>query len=133
MAKIAIEIKNFDKLTKLAEKYPAVARKFIDRAIVNSIGSIQRETLPITPIKNARLIADLRVPHFAPFQGRLGSSVPYARRVHDLYSAGTPYKNPSLNKRALAGFLQVGVLRSKKTIDDVFVGALKDIVNEIAK
>ena len=128
---IVIEIKNLDKLTKLASKFPSVAQKHIDKTIIRSIGEIQINTLPITPIKTGRLIADLRVPHFSPFRGAFGSKLPYAATVHDKYSAGTPYPHPSLNKQAIAGFMVVGIKKSESLINKEFKKALEDIVKDL--
>jgi hypothetical protein len=132
MAAIVVEIKNFDKILKLASKFPGVSQKHIDKAIVKSIGELQAKTLPLTPVKSGRLIADLRVPHFSPFQGAFGSKLPYAATVHDLYSPGTGYRRPSLNKEAVAGFMIVGVKQSQKVIDNAFAKALEDLVQELA-
>lgn len=133
MSRVAVQIKGLEKLTTLASRFPAISQKFIDEAIVRSIGEIQRQALPLTPVKTSRLISDLRVPHFAPFEGAVGSNLPYAADVHDRYPAGQKYKRPSLNKNAVAGFLSVGVKQAKTTIDDAFSSALNKITEALAK
>ena len=132
MSSIKIEIKNLDKITKLASKFPKVSQKYIDEAIVRSIGEIDINTKPLTPVKTGRLRNSM-IPVFRPFRGSYGSPVKYASRVHNLYPAGSPYKNPSLNKNAMAGFLRVGVDRAEKLIGQVFASALEKIVIELAK
>ena len=131
MPTIKVEIKNLEKLTSLASKFPKVSQKYIDEAIVRSIGEIDIQTKPITPVKTARLRNSM-IPIFRPFKGIYGSPVKYASSVHDLYSVGTPYKNPSLNKNAVAGFLAVGVRRAEKEIQNAMAIALDKIVRELA-
>lgn len=132
MSQVKIEIKNLDKITSLAKKYPAVAQKHIDQAIVRSIGEIDIQTKPLTPVKSARLRNSM-IPIFRPFKGIYGTNVNYASRVHNLYSAGTPYRHPSLNKNAIAGFLTVGVRRAITTVNEAFATALDKIVVDLAK
>jgi hypothetical protein len=132
MSAIEVKIKGLEKLTKLAEKYPKVSQKHIDQAIVRSIGEIDIATKPLTPVKTARLRNSM-VPIFRPFKGVYGSALDYASSVHDLYKPGTPYKNPSLNKRAVAGFLAVGVKRSMDKINKEMASALERIVAELAR
>jgi len=129
---IKIEIKNLDKLTKLADKFPAISQKHIDKAIVRSIGEIDINTKPLTPVKTGRLRNSM-IPIFSPFKGVYGSPVKYAERVHNLHPAGSPYLNPSLNKTAVAGFLSIGVKRSLDKINETMAIALNDIVVELAK
>lgn len=132
MTQVAIKINGLEKLTKLADKFPKVSQKHIDRAIVRSIGNIDRETKPLTPVKTGRLRNSM-VPIFSPFKGVYGSPVNYASTVHDLHPAGERYLNPSLNKTAQAGFLSIGVKQSRNAINDAFGEALESIVKELAK
>lgn len=132
MSQIGIKINGLDKLTSVARRYPAIAQKHLDRAIVRSIGQIDRETKPLTPVKTGRLRNSM-VPIFTPFRGVYGSPVKYASDVHDLYPVGENYKNPSLNKNAVAGFLAVGVKQAGGRINEAFAEALKAIVNDLAK
>ena len=136
MKSINIEIRNLEKLTSLANKFPKVAQKHIDKAIVDSISEVHIEVQPITPVKTARLKNSM-VPIFSPFKGSLGTKVEYARRVHDMYSVGSPYKhrNPTAttNMNAVAGFMVVAVQRAKNVINNAFAKALNDIVVELAK
>ena len=129
---VKIEIKNLDKLVKMADRYPAISQKYIDQAIVRSIGEIDIKTKPITPVKTGRLRNSM-IPVFTPFKGVFGAHVSYAPRVHNLYSAGTPYKFPSLNKNAVAGFLTIGVKESEAKINQAMSDALEQIVAEMVK
>lgn len=131
---ITISINGLKKLERLADMYPGVAQKRVDAAIVRSIGEVDRNLIPVTPVKTAHL---RNMMHggisFSPFQGRIGTDLPYARPVHDLYSPGTPYKNPSKNKNAVAGFLSVAADASRETIQDAFDAALDGIVYDLAQ
>ena len=129
---IKVEIRNLEKLTSLASRYPKISQKYIDEAIVRSIGTIARETKPNVPVKTGRLVNSM-VPIFRPFKGVLPFPVKYANRVHNMYPAGTPYKRPSLNKSAKAGFLTLGVSASDGAIQDAFDSALDKIVGELAR
>lgn len=131
MAQIQVEIRGLEKLTRLASKFPAVSQKHIDQAILRSIGEIDIQNKPITPVKTGRLRNSF-IPIFRPFEGRYGSPVAYAQEVHDKYPVGQPYRRPSLNRSALAGFLALGVQRAQNVIDTAFNTALKNIVNELA-
>lgn len=130
--KLFIEVRGLEKLTRMASRFPRISRKHVDKAIVRSIGEIDRATKPLTPVKSARLRNSL-TPVFRPFRGVYGTNVPYAADVHDLYSPGTPYQKPSKNKKAVAGFLTVGVKRSRMVTDDAFKVALDNIVIDLAK
>ena len=132
--KLSIEVRGLEKLTKMASRFPDVSQKHVDKAIVRSIGEIDRKTKPITPVKSARLRNSLR-PVFRPFRGVYGTNVPYAADVHDLDppGIGNPYENPSKNKQAVAGFLTVGVKRARMVTDEAFKNALDQIVIDLAK
>ena len=87
---------------------------------------------PNVPFKTGRLRNSM-VPIFTPFKGVLGTSVPYASRVHNLHPVGEPYINPSLNKQAKAGFLALGVKNADKDIQEAMNTALAGIVAELVK
>ena len=132
MPTIKVEIKNLDKITSLASRFPKLSQKYIDEAIVRSIGEIDINTKPITPVKTGRLRNSM-IPIFRPFRGVYGSPLDYAERVHFLHPAGTPYRFPSLNKSAVAGFLTIGVEKSLRKINNTFATALEKIVAELAR
>jgi len=133
MAAITVEIKNLDKLKRTIERFPAIAEGHIGLAIAKSLAAIQFQTFPRTPVKTGRLLADLRVPRFAPFQGSIRSDLPYARFVHDKLHEGTRYKNPSMNKQAVAGFLAVGTKRATEKIQGIFLAAARKITEDVAR
>lgn len=128
---VQIKIQNLDKISKIASKYPQVAQKHIDFAIVRSLAEIQTRAQPITPVKTRRLWGDIQIPHLSAFQGWIGSNLPYAAEVHDRYSPGVRFKNPSLNKSAVAGFLTVATKGADNLINDVFKKALELIVKDL--
>lgn len=129
---VTIEIKNLDKIAKMADRFPQISQRHIDKAIVRSIGEIDIQTKPFTPVKTGRLRSSM-LPQFSPFQGIYGSKVSYALKVHDKYSAGTPYPHPSLNKRAIAGFLTIGAQKSEKVINKEFQEALDAIAEDLVR
>ncbi len=128
---ITLKINNLDKLQNVANLFPATAQKFIDEAIVKSIGEIARDTQPMIPVDTARLKNSF-IPKFSPFKGTFGTNVVYANSVHDLYSAGTPYKHPSKNINAVAGFLALGTQKAQSTIQSYFDEALNKIVKALS-
>jgi hypothetical protein len=130
---VNIQIKNIEKISQLASKFPAIAERHIDNAITRSLAEVQRQAQPITPVKTRRLWGDLQIPHLSPFQGWIDSNLPYAVTVHNLYASGTKYHNPSLNKSAVAGFLTIAVDKGKGVINDLFKTALNLIVVDLAK
>ncbi len=125
---------SMNRLIRLAEKSPAIAQKHIDAAIVRSIGEVDRQVQPLVPVDTARLRNDLHGGiRFSPFRGRIGSDLPYARRVHDLHAPGTPYFHPAKNKNAVAGFLHVAADGSRATIERAFEQAVENIVTDLAR
>ena len=131
---VKIEIKNLDKIAKMADKYPAISQRHIDKAIVRSIGEIDIQTKPFTPVKTGRLRSSM-LPKFSPFQGIYGSKLPYAITVHDKYGEGVvkPYRHPSLNKKAISSFLFEGARKSEKVINKEFQEALDNIAEDLVK
>ncbi len=130
---ITIEPKSLAKLTKIAERYPAISQKHIDDAIVRSIGEVDRNMAPLTPVDTARLRNDIHGGvRFSPFRGRIGTDLPYARKVHDLHAPGIPYKNPAKNKNAVAGFMLVAADSAESLIQKTFENVLGKIVEELA-
>ena len=122
---VQIKIENLDKLVSLAGRMPALAEKMIGEAIVRSIAEVQKEAQPLTPVKTRRLWGELQVPYFKPFQGWFGSNLDYAGYVHGLEAqTGLRYKNPSLNKSAVRGFLRIAVKNAQPIIDKAFKDAL---------
>lgn len=128
---IKLQITNLDKLQAFADKFPATAQKYVDSAIVQAIGELQRQSQPLIPVDTARLKNSF-IPAFSPFVGIFGTAVNYATSVHDLYSAGTPYKNPSKNKNAVAGFLEIGAKRANPKIESIFNNALQKLVDSLS-
>jgi hypothetical protein len=129
---ITLTVNGLAQFQRMAEKSPALAQKYADSAIAKSIGEIDRNSAPITPVDTHRLRDSIQQGNkFSPFKGSIGTSLPYAVRVHDMYSPGTPYRNPSKNKSAVAGFLTVAVGASEGTINSLFAEALEGFVKEL--
>ena len=129
---VAIQIKNLDKLQKLAEKFPAVAERHVNDAIAKSLMTVYANMVPGTPVDTSRLREDFHVPHVTRFQGWIGTKLPYARRIHDLYPVGTAYKNPSKNKGAFAGFLTYAGNKSQRAINELFSIAIRATLKDIS-
>ena len=102
------------------------------RALRSSIQAVAEKTQPLVPVKTGRLRGSF-IPVIGPFQAKYGTNVEYATDVHDLYPAGQRYRNPSLNKSAVAGFLTVGIDRSRARVDRAFLNAIRQIGDELVK
>ena len=114
----------------MANAYPEISQKHIDKAIVRGIGEVARKTQPLVPVKTGNLKNSF-FPQFQPFVGWIGFIVKYANAVNSLYSVGTPYKHPSKNKNAVAGFSELGAQGAMPVINSSFEKALNDIVKEM--
>ena len=128
---VTIQINGLDKLQDLVFKYPLALEKQVNIFITKSLATVYGNMAQITPVDTARLREDLHVPHVSPFQGYMGSKLSYAAKVHNLYSEGTMYKNPSKNKNAVAGFLSLAAKQSQPAIEgfcsEAIAGTLKEI------
>lgn len=129
---VSIKIENLDKLQALAEKYPAVVEKYIGMFITKSLALVYGNMAQITPVNTARLREDLHIPHVKRFEGYMGTKLPYAGRVHNMYEAGTPYRKPAKNTNAVAGFLTLAAKQSKQGIDLFCNQAIGDTLKEIS-
>lgn len=141
MAQIRLKIKNLDKFRSRLKLFPKIQRKNLSKAINESILRIEAKAIPISPVKTGRLVGQYEFGRIKSTPnslfGRVKPDVEYAAAVHDApggkkLSPGTPYANPSKNKRALAGFLKVAVDRTENKVNQVFERALVAVVKELA-
>lgn len=152
---IVVKIKNLEKLTELASKFPAASEKHINKAINSSLVRIFGQEKQEAPFGTTGQLRDRWNILLGRFVGKLRSGVAYALAVHE----GTKpnprkiglYKNPDfvrwavrrglnpfLVARSIAKkgtkanpFLQRAVDKEEKAVDREFENALKNIVADI--
>lgn len=131
---ISVKIEGLNELKAKLDAFPDIAIPYVNTAIKNSIYLILRQTTPKIPVNTGRLARSFPIGiTFAPLYGEMGSNVEYAKSVHDLYAIGTPYRRPSKNPSAVAGFLNVGITESQSEMNKYFGEALDNIVRDLAK
>lgn len=137
MARITVKIKGLNELRQRFQRHPQIVGKHVSRAINRTAASILAKTLPITPVDTGRLVGSFATSSILATPTRLigsvASNVGYAGFVHDIHPPGRRYKNPSKNKRAVAGFLVVGVKEAKRQIERHFQEAADLITKDLAK
>lgn len=116
---IQIKAPDVQEFLKKMQKFPQDAIDALNLGVNKSVLLLEREVKPITPVKTGRLRNAYRR-KFTTLQGVLFNPVKYAGTVHDLYPAGTRYRNPSKNKRAVAGFMKVAANRVQIEVEDIF-------------
>lgn len=149
---IEIDLKDFNKLLKIGEKFPVTAEKHITYAIRRALTRIlgaEKQEAPFGVTGSLRDRWDLQV---SPFQGFLRSQMPYAVSVHEgsaphFVSAEklAPWaKKKGLNPYAVAKsiavkgtmpnpFFRRAVSRVQGDVNKEFSEALKNITIEVAK
>ena len=132
---ITIEITGLDKMQKLSTAFPRAFITNANKAINQSMAAVQGNAFPLTPEKSTSMWTQIHdyTKHLDPknVSGWIGSDLPYAVKVHNLYPVGTPYKHPSHNKTtAVAGFLQVAVDQARDNINRFFKEALDNTIKE---
>ena len=149
---ITLEIQNLNYFRDLADKFPAIARKYADQAISDSLFAIDREQKPLIPVSTSHLKNSFKA-SFSPFQGVFGSNLPYAYDVE--YGTGPHQvemtdefinwcKKKGLNPRVIARsiakkgtkanpFMEKGISMAKSKIDEYWKNALADLTAEISK
>lgn len=120
---IELEIKNLDKLQDSLKKYPAIAERWLQRAIEASIAEIQKNvTRGVVPWRTGRLLQSfgegIRI---GRLWGKIGPTVNYAIFVHE----GTRHIKPNRFMNRIAE-------KSSPAIQKHFSLALDKIVEEIA-
>ncbi|MBI5071669.1 HK97 gp10 family phage protein [Candidatus Falkowbacteria bacterium] len=98
---INLEIKNLDKLQDSFKKYPAIAERWIQRAIEESIAEIQKNAIRgVVPWRIGRLLQSFGEGiKYGRLWGKIGPTVNYALFVHE----GTrPHVIEAKNKKVLA-------------------------------
>jgi len=104
---LEITIPNQKKLLKLLQKMPTVAHREVFDAIDATTRAIRFDAVDITPRDTGRLVDSITPEVKRDLTGRVFTNVEYARAVHDFKPEGGLYKNPTGNKRARKGFLNV--------------------------
>jgi hypothetical protein len=131
---ISVRIEGLDELKAKLDGFPKIAIPYVNTAIKNSIYLILRQMTPKIPVNTGRLARSFPMGiSFSALYGEMGSNVEYASSVHNMYSTGTPYHNPSKNKSAVAGFMNVGISESESEINKLFTEALDNIVQNLAQ
>lgn len=149
---VQLEIKGLNKLVSMADKYPAVAEKYINKAISRSLARIlgaEKKEAPFGVSGQLRDRWDLKV---GRFQGSLRSGVSYSMAVHDgtrphfvsVESIRAWANKKGLNPYAVAKsigkkgtranpFFQRALNNVSRDVDKEFEDALTDITKDIVK
>lgn len=130
---INIELKNFDKLIEMAEKYPQISERYIGNAIQRSLVRIFAEEKKQAPFGvTARLRDDWEL-KVGRFEGYLKSRAPYALGVHE----GTPphYVAPSeikawAEKRGINPYAVAHSIAKKGTMPNPFFQRAVDLTED---
>jgi hypothetical protein len=85
---IKLEIKGLDKLQELADKYPAISEKHINKAITRSLIRIQDKAKRTAPFGTSGQLRQNWILQVGRFEGRLGSGAkaggyPYGTSVEE--------------------------------------------------
>ncbi len=133
---VKITIRGAKELKNALDRFPKQAASRFADAINKAIIKIEQTTFPLTPRKTGKLRAqypiDRRTATPSSLRGAVRNTTPYAVGVHNLYSAGTPYRRPT-TPGTVAGFLIVGANRAQGEVDKIFVQALEDITEDLGK
>ena len=135
--RIKIKILNLDKITARFKRSPGIIGKHISKAINESVQRVIGKTKPITPVKTGRLVGSFGTDSIFSTRTRLTGAVrsllPYASKVHNLHPAGQAYRNRPIakNKRAVAGFLKVGVDQAQPEVNRVFAENYQRAIKEL--
>ncbi len=151
---ITISPKSLEKLTRLSEKYPAVAEKYVNDAIQKSLVRVFGAEKIEAPFGVTANLRDNWTVRTGRFQGALTSNVPYARTVHeggvpDFFPSGETLKpwaaKKGLNPWAVAAaikrrghlianpFLDRAAKSSEAGVIDTFEKAVGFILEELSQ
>lgn len=152
MSAIEIKITNLSSLVDLANKYPAIAEKYINKAISRSLVRIWGEEKKQAPFGVTGNLRDNWTTTFGRFTGTLKSNAPYAVDVHDgtkpHYVSPSSLKawaearglNPFAVSKSIARkgtkanpFFQRAVDKTEDAVNKEFDDALSGLVDELAK
>ena len=133
MTEFTIKLVGLDKLQNAFKMYPLESAKNLQKAIVKSIFTVERQTVPITPIDTGALRESIPLGRkIEPLRGEIGPTVPYAIFVHEGTSKW-PLSVPPKNPHTVRQFLKVGFERSIVAIEAFFNKAIKDSLNKITR
>lgn len=149
---IEIKINGLNKLTKIAQQYPAVSEKYINKAISLSLLRILGEEKQQAPFGVSGLLRDNWQTSFGRFEGSIKSLSPYAAFVHEgtaphmpPVAALTPWANKkgispwalamSIKKKGTKAnpFLKRSVDNVESAIEQEFATALQSTLEEVAR
>ena len=118
---IKIEIKNLAEIKRAFAKAPALTIKHVDRAIQASIFNIERDSKQNTPVRTGFLRSS-HTTLFSTLRGELYPAATYALYVHEGTSRmiGRP-------------FLADAVQTNDKEVQDLFVDAVQNVLDDIGK
>ena len=152
---VALKVNGLNKIMTLAERYPAISQKHIDKAIGVSINLIWATSVSKSPIGATGNLRRGWVKEFTPFYGRLSNTTSYASDVE--YGTPPHYVSPAelepwVKKKGLPPWLAKVISRSieKKgtkanpffsdsidyvsdAVDNEFTKALSEITSELSK
>ena len=136
MPDVTVKIKGLEEIKRRINRFPEISGKHVAQAINESVLAIESKAKPITPVAQGILVGSYAFGRVRATQtslrGVVNPTTPYAAEVHDLYPPGTPYKRPTKNPRALAGFLEVGKDAAQNQVDRFFAAALRSITKDLA-
>jgi hypothetical protein len=152
MSNVTLKVANLREFTELAEKYPAIAEKHVNRAIARSLVRILGEEKSQAPFGVTGNLRDNWTTTFGRFTGSLRSNAPYSMAVHE--GTAPHYVSPAqikrwaeargLNPFAVAKsiarkgtranpFLRRSVDAVQSSVDGEFAQGLDGLVAELAK
>lgn len=118
---INVRITNLAEIRNAFRQSPRVMSRNLDKAIKQSIFTIDRESKTRTPVDTGRLRAS-HTTLFSPLRGEVGPTANYATFVHEgtRYMRGRP-------------FLREAVRSQENKIQDFFRRAVQDTLDDIGR
>ena len=134
---IKLKIRNLDRLRDRLNQFPAISGKHVSAAINKAVFAVEGKAKPITPVKGGRLVGSYtfgRIMSTAQtLLGRVKPNVFYAKFVSAKAQVGQRFKRPSKNRKAVGGFVEVGVRRARPEIERFFQQAADNIAQDITR
>lgn len=127
MSAVNVKIEGLSKFQKVLASASTITAPLFQNAIYKSIYTINRKTVPLTPVDTQHLRLSLgRGIVFAPLYGRIGSNLNYALVQHE----NTRFRHP---RGGGAKYLERGVEASKQEITKHFTDAMNGALDDIAR
>lgn len=149
---IQVKINGLNKLTKIAQQYPAVSEKYINKAISLSLLRILGAEKVEAPFGVSGLLRDNWQTSFGRFEGSIKALAPYAAYVHEGTAPHMPPVDqitPWANKKGISPwaiamsikkkgtkanpFLKRAVDKVQHDIEGEFATALQGTLDEVAR